>query len=98
MAETKRKMTAFLLSFLYTFISEENVEVGFGDLLAEGYIERKNLPGGEMTNMFNDLSGSSLPSSVFSFPIFFSLKQTYKNMINLENARCCQVSSVSRNM
>ena len=70
--ERREEMTAFLLSYLFTFM-DQHTEVGPGDIAAEDFFNKRFLMD-EMTDMFNDMTGSSLSSSVFTLPLWFRLK------------------------
>ena len=68
----KKEIAALVLSFLYIFIDFSSVvSLGPGDLAAQDHFLVRDVLHTELTNMFNDLSGANLPSSVLQFPEWF---------------------------
>ena len=68
----KKEIEALILSFFYIFIDKSNVmSVGAGDIAAEDHFLLRESLHTEMTELFNDLSNVSFPSSVLVFPEWF---------------------------
>ena len=65
--ETRRKVEAIILSYLYTFLDSSITHLGPGDLAAEDFFNRDDLHE-RLTKMFNMMTASNLPVSVLTFP------------------------------
>ena len=65
-AEMKKKLESFLLSYLFVFINNDNVEVGAGDIAAEDFFEVKDYLSRQLTSLYNDLTGGRVESSHWS--------------------------------
>ena len=72
--DEKKEIEALLLSFLYVFMNPDNVKsLGPGDIVGEEYFHLSDSLQAEMTQMFNDLTNASFPSSVVGLPGWFIL-------------------------
>ena len=77
---TKREVESLLLSYLYAFMDPVSADVGFGDLATERFFQ---LDADEIaTELFNDMSGGSLPGTLMTLPHWF-LKPNNDDMIKL---------------
>ena len=68
---TKRKLEALILSYLYIFMSPNSVESGPGDLAAEDYFQVSPPLVEMLTNMFSQLAGTSQPINFLDTPKWF---------------------------
>ena len=76
--QTKRVVESLLLSYLFTFLDSASAQLGPGDLAAEKYFTKDFLHE-KMTEMFNDMTGGSLPVSALSVVQWFA-KVTHRDV------------------